>query len=586
MPNTLDHGKDLSPAVHRKLTDRASVEGNGNNPDAEHVSDECVYSETEVSSKPGRKGVGRVEEMFEMQDLTTTSGYSRQLDTASHYEMEDQESEKEGLTDDYRRSDSTEESFTLYTPEEERLVVATFDRRIALFVALLYMLNFLDRSNIGNAKIAGLSEDLKLNSSQFEWLLKAFYVTYIVFEWMALLYRVIPPHIYITICVASWGLVASLQSIAPSFAMLLILRALLGISEAAFGPGVPFYLSFFYKRDELAFRTGLFISAAPLATSFASSLAWAITKAGSSTPIAPWRLLFLVEGFPSVVVAVFVWYCIPDSPETTRYLSQRLRRVASIRLRNERDVVGLEVEKRGLNWIEIWVTLKDPKCYLTAAMFFGCNVAFSSLPVFLPTIIEEMGYSALTSQALSAPPYLAAFAIVLLTAQLSDRYRTRGLFVIFHSLLATFGYAMMAIAGSQHASAAWRYLGVFPATVGFFSAVTIIISWNINNQDSDSKKGTSMTMLNVIGQLGPLLGVQLYPSRDGPYYVNGMAICAGFMGAVAVLAVCLWSLLAAKNRQAAASYRSANSGDNNEAQSMVDPWLKEGARSRPFEFML
>lgn len=221
----------------------------------------------------------------------------------------------------------------------------------------------INRADIGNAKIAGLSEDLSLSSWQYEWLLRAFYITYILFEWMTLLYRVIPPHIYIALCVASWGLVASLQSIAPSFASLLILRAFLGISEAAFGPGVPFYLSFFYKRDELAFRTGLFISAAPLATSFASSLAWVITKAARSIPIAPWRLLFLVEGFPSVVVAVFAWYHIPDSPGTAWYLSQRLRRVASIRLR---ESAGIEVEKRGLEWREIWDTLKDPKCYLTA----------------------------------------------------------------------------------------------------------------------------------------------------------------------------------------------------------------------------
>lgn len=186
---------------------------------------------------------------------------------------------------------------------------------------------------------------------------------------MALLYRVIPPHMYIAICVASWGLVASLQSIAPSFVSLLVLRALLGISEAAFGPGVPFYLSFFYKRDELAFRTGLFISAAPLATSFASTLAWTITKAGQSIPIAPWRMLFLVEGFPSVVVAVFAWYHIPDSPGTARYLSQRLRRVASMRLQNERQSAGIEEEKSGLRWREIWNTLKDPKCYLTAVRY-------------------------------------------------------------------------------------------------------------------------------------------------------------------------------------------------------------------------
>lgn len=191
----------------------------------------------------------------------------------------------------------------------------------------------------------------------------------------------------------------------------------------------------------------------------------------------------------------------------------------------------------------------------------------------------------MTSQALSAPPYLVAFAIVLSTAQLSDRYRTRSVFIVFHSLLAASGYTIMAIAGAQHASAAWRYSGVFPATVGFFSAVTIIITWTINNQDSDSKKGTGVAMLNIIGQLGPLVGVQLYPDRDGPYYVKGMSICAAFMAAVAVLAVCQWKYLAAQNRQAAASsYRSVQSDDNDDG---ADPWVKDGKGvQKPFVFIL
>lgn len=186
---------------------------------------------------------------------------------------------------------------------------------------------------------------------------------------MTLLYRVLPPHIYISICVASWGFIASVQSVVTSYSCLLLLRALLGISEAAFGPGVPFYLSFFYRREELALRTGLFISAAPLATSFASSLAWAITKAGSSIPIAPWRILFLVEGFPSMIVAVFAWYYIPDSPGKAGYLNLRLRHVARIRLQVENGVSRPDERKRGLRWTEIWKTLKDPKCYLTAVGF-------------------------------------------------------------------------------------------------------------------------------------------------------------------------------------------------------------------------
>ena len=167
----------------------------------------------------------------------------------------------------------------------------------------------------------------------------------------------------VSACVASWGLIASLQSVAFSFASLLFLRAALGIGEAAF-VGVPFFLSFFYNRDELAFRTGLFISAAPLATSFASSLAWVITKIGTRIPIADWRLLFLVEGFPSIVVSIFVFLYIPDNPETARYLTRREQKVARLRLRNE--TTGKESGGRGLKWSEIWETLIDPKAYLTA----------------------------------------------------------------------------------------------------------------------------------------------------------------------------------------------------------------------------
>lgn len=179
------------------------------------------------------------------------------------------------------------------------------------------------------------------------------------------MYRIVPPHIYISICVCGWGLVASFQCLATSFGGLVALRALLGITEAAFGPGVPFYLSLFYKRHELAFRNGLFISAAPLATSFASSLAYLIVKFSSDGPISPWRTLFLVEGFPSVMVAVFAWFLIPDSPGRARFLTRRQRTVARRRL--EGNSVDFK-ESRGsqFNWREAFKILSDPKAYMAA----------------------------------------------------------------------------------------------------------------------------------------------------------------------------------------------------------------------------
>lgn len=183
---------------------------------------------------------------------------------------------------------------------------------------------------------------------------------------MTLLYRIVPAHIYISLCVLSWSLVASVQSLTTSFLQMLVLRALLGIGEAAFSPGVPFLLSFFFKRNELALRTGLFISAAPLATSLAGSLAWLITKAGEHAPIAAWRLLFLVEGFPSIVFAIIAWYQIPDRPNKARFLSRRERNVAHLRLAGPEREKPIASDKPTLGWLEIREALMDLKCWITA----------------------------------------------------------------------------------------------------------------------------------------------------------------------------------------------------------------------------
>ena len=211
-----------------------------------------------------------------------------------------------------------------------------------------------------------MSNDLNLTSSQYEWVLRSFYITYVLFEWMPILYTVLSPSTYIALCVLAWGAIASSQALVTSYASLCFLRAFLGISEAAFGPGVPVFLAFFYKQDELAFRIGLFISAAPLATSVASSLAWLITKLGRNSSIAPWRMLFLVEGFPSVIVSIFAFYRIPNSPGKAKFLSKRERWIAKLRLAKGKSKAEQRSDNRKLKWNEIWETLMDPKCYLTA----------------------------------------------------------------------------------------------------------------------------------------------------------------------------------------------------------------------------
>ncbi|QDS73143.1 hypothetical protein FKW77_001791 [Venturia effusa] len=538
------------------------ISARGTNTEARFAMMDEEVLEEEEGNVDGREGQGLLEEEEgNRAKLAFHTGEKTQTERLENVDLE-------GEGEDMAFAGS-------WSAQEERAVVQKLDRRVVLFVALLYLLSFLDRSNIGNARIAGLETDLQLKEGQYEWLLSGFYITYIAFEWMALLFRIVPPHIYISVVVLAWGLLASLQSFTTSFTTLLILRAALGASEAAFA-GIPFYLSFFFKREELASKVGVFVSAAPLATAFASSLAWIITWLGSKFTLwAPWRLLFLVEGFPSVLVAAWVYRSLPDGPESANFLSRRQKSIAQARLmRDSEDTSdekrfshGQDSGKPRLRMREIIKVLKDPKCYLTAAsiffkslrdladkkqaMLFSCNVAFSSMPVFLPTLIREMGWSTTVSQALSAPPYLLSFATMLFTAYASDKAKIRSPFIMFHAFLACGGYTLMFLAGSLGLPSWIRYLGVYPATAGFFSCVTLIATWTLNNQASDEGRGAGMALLQYFGQCGPLLGTRLYPESDGPLYLRGMAVCAAFMGFVPLLVWALRWVLVRENARVA-----------------------------------
>ncbi|KAG6035626.1 hypothetical protein E4U41_006004 [Claviceps citrina] len=180
-------------------------------------------------------------------------------------------------------------------------------------------------------------------------------------------------------------------------------------------------------------------------------------------------------------------------------------------------------------------------------MFFLTNMAYSSLPVFLPRILTHMNHSALSAQALSAPPYLCAFLAVLFTAHTSDRLRQRARPVVFHALASSAGYAVLALARPLGLPPPVRYLAVFPAAAGFFSVATLLVAWSINNQHGRTRQGGGFVLMQMVGQCGPLLGTRLYPEGQAPYYARGMAACAGAMFLVAGLALLLRRHLSRKN---------------------------------------
>ncbi|KAI2633242.1 putative MFS transporter [Hypomontagnella submonticulosa] len=417
-------------------------------------------------------------------------------------------------------------------PAIEKRVRRKIDRVLIPLVMGLYLVAFLDRSNIGNAETAGMSKDLGFDDAHYQWLLTIFYIPYIIFEWAALMWKAVPP-----------GLASTLQATAFNWSGLMACRWFLAMAEAGFGPGVPYLLSFFYKRHELGLRCGIFLSAAPLATTFAGALAYGITS-GHPAHIANWRLLFIVEGIPSVLLAILAYTCMPDSADTARFLTEEEKQVAKIRAIQQTGSEGT-ARVGHVNFKDVFMSLRDIKTWIPPLMYFSCNVSFSSLPVFLPAILQNMGFTAINAQGLSAPPYFLSFMVCILTTWIADRTRQRGFMIIGLSLLAGVGYILLVTCKSV----AVRYFGVFLAAAGVFPAISNILPWTVNNQGSDSKRGAGIALLNIIGQCGPLLGTRVFPASDGPYYVKGMGVCAGFMFFNALLALTLRTYLAWENKK-------------------------------------
>ncbi|KAM0807003.1 putative Major facilitator superfamily domain-containing protein [Seiridium cardinale] len=426
------------------------------------------------------------------------------------------------------------------TAEEEARVIRKLDWRLMPMIFLIYMLSVLDRSNLGNAYVAGLTESIDLSGTRYAMLGTVFYISYIIFQGAAVGWKHFPAHIWVSCIVFSWGTISSLQAAAQNYGGLIALRVLLGAGEACYA-GVPIYLSFFYPRDRVGFRQGVFLSGSALANAYGGALGYAILLIKSH--IASWRILFLIEGLPTLIVAAAAFFVFPDDIRSASFLNEREKFVCMHMVK--RGQVADTENHTGLRMNDFLAAFTDWRSYLPGLMYFGCNVSFASLPLFVPTIIAEIGtFSRIQANGLSAPPYLLTFIIIIITAFVSDRVRKRGPFVAVFGIVSAIGFLLLATTEA----AAPRYLGVYLA-ITIFVCVAILIPWCSNTHATESKRAGGWAIFAIMGQCGPVLGTNLFPASEGPYYRKGSWISFAFCLLVAVCAVAFSGLLWRENKK-------------------------------------
>jgi MFS family permease len=204
-------------------------------------------------------------------------------------------SEKVGLEEGTSPSTLTAQTDIDY--EAEKRLVRKVDRFIIPTVMIAYLLSFLDRVNIGNASLYGLSKDLKLKGNQYQLAVSLLFATYVIVEIPSnLALKKFRPSRWIAFLAVCWGIVSTLTGVVQSFGGLVACRLLLGLFEGGLFPGLTVYLTLFYTKKEIALRIGyLFVSSA-LAGACGGLLAYGIGHMDGVAGQSGWRWIFIIEG--------------------------------------------------------------------------------------------------------------------------------------------------------------------------------------------------------------------------------------------------------------------------------------------------
>ncbi|ANB12519.1 Tna1p [Sugiyamaella lignohabitans] len=397
------------------------------------------------------------------------------------------------------------------------------DLRIVPAICILYLLAFLERTNISNANVYGMGKDLKLKGNQYNTALTVFFVPYILFEVPSnILLKKFTPHVWLSFCMFIFGIICIAQGFVKSFGGLVATRFIMGAAESGAFPGCFYLLAMFYRREEAQKRYSFFFSSTCLAGAFGGLIAAGVSHIDGKLGIAAWSWLFIIEGAVCAFVAIIMFFFIADFPEDAKFLTDNERAFLQAKLALDS---GDSYHERKYTIRDVLGCFKDWKIWFGGFMYFGLIVPAYGYAYFANAILVSLKYTPLQVQYHSIPPWVVAFALAMITATISDRIRHRYLLTLACSLLSSVGFIiLLSVHGSVHA----RYGACFLVAAGTYSAMPLIVCWTAMNFAGHLRRGVGTGWQVGFGNIGGIIATFTFLSTDAPYYTKGIAIGLGF----------------------------------------------------------
>ncbi|KAK9452663.1 MFS transporter [Dipodascopsis uninucleata] len=427
-------------------------------------------------------------------------------------------------------------------------LIRKIDLHIVPSAMLIYLLCFLDRSNIGNAKVLNedtgdsLVQSINLVGNQYVISLMVFLIAYTIFETPSnYMLKKLRPNRWIAIIMFVWGMLCMCMAAVKSYGALTALRFLVGVSEAGLFPGFVYFLTFWYRPDERSFRVALILASATLAGAFGGVIAYGVGKINGHHGLKGWQWLFIIEGAPSIFASILTWFFFPSFPERASWLTPEEKAEVARRLHG---VASSGKEK--VTWEDTKKTLLDYRLYLHYIAYICISVPFSSLSLFSPTIVSGLNYNGLRAQLFTVPPYACAFVTTVVVAFTADHYNERSLHSMGGLIVGGICFVIQACLADDAFKA--RYAMLCIGAMGSFACIPPLLGWLSSNLFSTGSIGLAVAMNVSFGGPGQIIGVWIYKASEAPGYVTGHSVNAAFLFFGAILVLILRFMYVRRNK--------------------------------------
>ena len=407
----------------------------------------------------------------------------------------------------------------------EEQVFAKCERRLIPFLGLLYLVSLVDRLNVGFAALT-MNADLGFTPFVFGFGAGIFFVGYSLFQVPANLMLVrFGARRWVFAILIVWGAISAACAFVQGPMSFYVLRFLLGIAEAGLFPGVVLYLTYWFPQERRARAIASFMAASPLAFILVGPLSGPLLAMDGFAGLKGWQWLFIIEGLPACLLAFALLKLVPDGPEHAAWLNADEKRLIAERLAQESHI-----DQPGF-----WPALRDPRLYALGIAYMAVGAGGYGMRLWLPQIVQSMGFSNFSNGFVVALPYLLAVGTMIWWGHSSDRKGERIWHVVLPVLLASFGFAMGAAVPSSDLVV---FLGITLVIIGLDAVIGPFWSLPSSFLRGPAAAG-GIALINTFGTgaggfIGPSL-IGYFRETTGAYSISMAVLAVGLLGTCAIV---------------------------------------------------